>query len=55
MKKTTQEIMTVFWDGDTKVAAEYQNGNPGVIERYMLKPATKQDSATLLESETPQN
>jgi hypothetical protein len=45
MKQCTGEICTVFWEDGHKVAVEFQNGT---IERFMLKPATKADSASLL-------
>lgn len=48
-KKCTNEIVTLFWEDGQKVALLHQNGE---IEVYMLKKASRQDVADLLEVET---
>lgn len=50
MKKITNELVNIFWEDGQKVGMLYQNGQ---IEMYTLKPASKQDVANLLETETP--
>lgn len=51
MKTWKEEVMVVCYEDNEKIAIEYQNGTIGVIERYMLKPATKADSAALRDIE----
>jgi hypothetical protein len=48
MKHWTSEIVNVCWEDDEMTAIEYRNSH---LKRYMLKPATKQDDATLLDIE----
>ena len=44
-KRWTSEIVNVCWEDGEMLAIEYRNG---ILSRYMLKPATKQDDADLL-------
>ena len=45
----TSEVVHIAWQDKQKIGLLCQNGS---IELYTLKPATKADTAQLLESET---
>lgn len=46
--KVTHELVQIFWQEGEKAGMLYQNGK---IEMYVLKPASKQDVAALLEAD----